>query len=104
MRDKSASSVVWKPSVCRRRPVWNSLTIFEWKMWFHPPFTELSEKMYAALKKPQRAGAAVISEPYWFELNVRTTPQTLLPLALRLSSRSRLFQRGFSDVSCREKL
>jgi hypothetical protein len=45
----------------------------------------------------------VISDPYWFELNVRSTPQKLSLSDARESIRSRLFHRGLSAVSCRTK-
>ncbi len=101
---QSLSSFVWKPSVCVRTPLWNSLTSRAPKTWFQPPLTELSPNRYAPLKNPQRAGAAVISEPYWFDMNVRPITQTVSLVDGRPSTRSTLFMRGFSDVSCREKL
>src|SRR5262245_25185439 len=96
---QSSSVCVWNPSVCRRIPIWNSLTFDEPKIRFHPPFTELSEKMYEPSKKPHFAGPAVISDPYWFELNVCRVPQNVLFPEGRESMRSRLFHRGLSAVS-----
>jgi hypothetical protein len=84
-------------------PIWNSFTFDVPKMRFQPPLTELSEKMYEPSKKPHLAGPAVISEPYWFELNVCSAPQNEFAPDGRESIRSRLFQRGLSAVSWRVK-
>ena len=70
------SSLVWKPSVCVRTPVWNSLTRFGAEDAVPAAVHRaVARRGTTPLKKPQRAGPAVISEPYWFELNVRSTPQ-----------------------------
>ena len=58
-------------------------------MWFQPPLTALSPDTYEPSKKPHFAGPAVISDPYWLELHVRTDPQNVLWPEGRLSSRTR---------------
>src|SRR3954447_8915366 len=104
MWDRSLSVFVPNPSVARRYPAENSFTPLVPMIRFQPPLTESSPETYEPSKKPHFAGPAVISDPYWLELHVRTVPQKeLLPVG-RPSRRTRWLKRGLLEVSWRVKL
>src|SRR4051812_19809416 len=104
MRSRSLSFLVPNPSVARRYPTKSSLTPVLPRTRFHPPLTALSPETYEPSKKPHFAGPAVISEPYWLELQVFSEPQNVSCADGRESSRTTWLKRGFDEVSWRVKL